>query len=271
MAQGWDKYVEGDVDANGDEITKSDLSACYRGYGCGIQELRMAPGSIASDREILPTILPDNPEEMRMKQTAYSDANWPVKQMFQTSNVPFLVGRPSVSSYTAWDPDTDQFKVMDWSSQGADCIDIPKDVLLHACNANDVDSANQLLDIALALEAVQFVCFANEFRSRDGSRSKYTGSPVISASKMMKSVVVADLVDSALNRDGQSVRFSTGKSLGDGSDAIPITLSVCPLPGAATGTVAQHNPELPIVCKVCTCLPPLIDESAHACCIVQLV
>lgn len=188
-------------------------------------------------------------QEMRVKQTAYSDTHWAIRQMFQCNIVPFLVDQPSTTAYAAFDPDTDQFKVFQWRQQVGDSIDIAKDVMLMACNAIDCDSANQLLDIALAMGAVQFVCFADEYRGRDGQRSKYTGCPVISSTKLMQCVVVADLVDAVQSKSGQVVQFRTGKFLGDGKDAVPLVLSVAPLAQVVEGSVQQKNPELPIVCQ----------------------
>lgn len=194
-------------------------------------------------------ILPSTPEEMRMKQTMFSDSNWAIRQIFQCSTVPFLVSAPSSSAYVRFDDETDQFKVFQWDNMNGDCIDLGKDMALRACNATDVDSANQLLDIALAMGAIQFVCFANDFRSRDGSKSKYIGYPVISSSKIMNSVVVQELVASITSRGGEVVRFDTGKVLGDPGSATPVTLCVNPLQGVVTGEVTQPNPELPIVCN----------------------
>lgn len=60
--KGWDKYKEGDIDAFNEEVQTKDVNPCQRGYGCGIVELRMAPGSILSDLGTLASILPGDPE-----------------------------------------------------------------------------------------------------------------------------------------------------------------------------------------------------------------
>lgn len=247
--KGWDKYAEGDVDPNGDEITKSDLSACYRGYGCGIVEIRVAPGSLASDRDSLQNILPPSMEEMRIKQEAYSDNNWAIRQSFQCSNVPFFVQSPSKQAFAAWDPDTSHFKIMQWDTHNADPIDIPREVMLQACNASDTDSANQLLDVALAMGAVQFVCFGNEFRGRGGAMSKFVGYPIIQASKILKTVVVDELTASVSEKGGATVTFPTTHVIGESGDSETINVLVDPITRTVETGEIQPNPELPLVCK----------------------
>lgn len=244
--KGWDKYVEGDVDPNGDEVTKSDLSACFRGYGCGIIQVRMAPGTVSSDRAFLFSQVPQSPEEMRRRQAQFCEANWAIRQSFQCENVPFVVHSPDSSAYCAYDPDTECFKVMQWDPASGDAIDVPRDVMLRACNATDVESANQLMDVCLAMSAVRFLCFTNDYRGRDKVHSRFTGCPVISAPAIMRCVDPRALGDAA----GGDTPFKSGLSIETeaGQDQLLVTVSgkAAPVQG---GSPEQPCPEMPLVCK----------------------
>ena len=236
--KGWDKYVEGDLDANGDEVTKSDLSPCYRGYGFGIVEVRMAAGSACSEKNCLMSVVPDSPEEMRRIQTAFCESNWAIRQNFQCENVPFMITDPSRSAYCCYDTETECFKIMQWNSSG-DCIDIQRDVMLKACNAVDNESAWALIDVSLAMSSIKFICFVNEYKARDKIHSRFTGYPIIDTSKIMKAVNVKQLPN--------NTPFKTEHFLDTDSEKDPIQILVSATHTSVTGSnmvSCAHNAQI---------------------------
>ena len=75
---------KGDFD---EAIKPCDLSPCYRGYGVGVCEVRLAPGTIHSDLEVLNKTVPSDVEEMRFIQNKFIDENTPIRVMFMCVGV----------------------------------------------------------------------------------------------------------------------------------------------------------------------------------------
>ena len=209
------------MDCNGDEVQTRDLSACYRGYGCGISEIRIASGSLYSDIERFPMVLPLSAEDMKIRQQGRSDGNFPIRQVFQTENVPFRVPLVARGAYTGYDPLNRMFKVFDWSTTaGGECIDVPAEVMLRACNAPwpggcvgvppmaSIQASSDLMDLAIAAGAVSFVCATNSFRGRSEALSCITGFPLICTTTLLGNIDSSKLPLDASDTD--FVLFDTG-------------------------------------------------------------
>ena len=85
--------------ADSDKRMSQTLSACYRGYGCGIVEIRLAPGTVYSDKAIINRVLPSSADDMRSRQRDYVESNFCLRQAFQTDNVPFVIEKCQSSAY----------------------------------------------------------------------------------------------------------------------------------------------------------------------------
>lgn len=227
------------------------LSACYRGYGCGIVEIRMAPGTIYSDKAMVGRILPGSAEDMRNRQRDYVESNFPLRQSFQTENVPFVIEKCDKGAYcAAADVKTSEHtggidvsivKVMAMGGS-VDSLDIPADVAMRACNTTTVDSANRMLDIALAAGAVCFVCYINDYRGRTEGFSRVTGSPIILWSKLLACVDVHKLCQGT-----EVVEFDPGFSIGEPSSPDHVTIRISPVPVTGIQGLPPPSPDFPLV------------------------
>ena len=88
--------------------------------------------------------------------------------MFQNQNVPIMVKSVPVTAYCAHDTESNMFKIMGVEDACPDVIDIGEDVALGMCNTTDLESANALLDVGIALGAVSFLCTIDDYRRMKG-------------------------------------------------------------------------------------------------------
>lgn len=198
-------------------------------------------------------VLPSNADDMRNRQRDYVESNFPLRQSFQTENVPFVIEKCDKGAYcAAADVKTSEHtggvevsivKVMAMGG-AVDSLDIPADVAMRACNATTVETANRMLDIALAAGAVSFVCYINDYRGRTEGFSRVTGSPIISWGKLLACVDVRKLCQGT-----EVAEFDAEFSIGDPSNPDHVTIKISPVPVTGLQGSPPSSPDFPLVCS----------------------
>ena len=215
--QGWNKKEIGD-----EGITdEKDLCPVKRGYGMSVVEIRPIEGaSLYSALAKLPKVLPETLKENQQRQLALQARYKWIENVIQTSSLPFFIKAVGPESVVDLDTATldaeenpTQIKISNWVPEGMSAENTPIDITvtdaIRATNANSVEEACCLLEVAAAAGALSLVVCYNQYRpGREHVKSAYSAYPLVDSKVLLKGVAVP--VDSSMLQVFLSSRFVTG-------------------------------------------------------------
>jgi hypothetical protein len=137
-----------------------------------------------------------------------------------------------------------------WSlepTENINAVDIPSDVLLRACNANKVEHAVALLQIAVAMEAVSLVITHNPYDARGGG-SGLRGMPFVNVSKLVAKFDMSKYRHLGLNSKCQAdTGFEYFDGEGVGSQPIHLDVDVVAKYTDANNLTAPPSMDFPLL------------------------
>lgn len=216
LVQGWSKWEEGDI--NDDTKRPREICAVKKGYGMGLGDLRPIEGvTLYSVLSKLPKVVPHTLEENKQLQSEYQLKFHSIKDLIQTSSVPFFVSNVNAEScsidldMTCLDADEKplQIKISNWatsSNQENSPIDVSVEDAMRATNTSTIEDACCLLELAASAGALSLLVCYNQYRpGKEHVRSAYYAFPMVDTKVLLRSICVP--LDSALLTEDESGKY----------------------------------------------------------------
>ena len=153
-----------------------EICAVKKGYGMAIGDMRPIEGAtLYSVLSKLPKVVPSTLEDNKQKQAAYQAKYHSIKDLIQTSSVPFFVSSVNQEScnidmdFSVLDEDEKpvQIKLTNWTTSSEhenSPVDISIEDAIRATNASTIEDACCLLELAASAGALSLLVCYNQYR-----------------------------------------------------------------------------------------------------------
>ena len=227
--QGWSRWEPGDKTDDGKR--SREICPVKKGYGMAVSCIRPLEGatmySVASK---LPCTLQSSMEKARIVQADYQHRFPSIKDLIQTSALPFFVKKvnPDVcvdadAKSVGEDGRHTQITLQNWacpgnSQEGGMPIDISVEDAMRATNSSSMENACCLLEVAAAAGALSLVVCYNQYRpGKEQLRSCYYAYPLVDTKILLQGIPTSSEAEGHFEEDenSQEYVFSSGFKLPD--------------------------------------------------------
>jgi hypothetical protein len=181
------------------EIFARNYDQAQNGSGTRIQVIQISPFSLYSCANTLLNSGPTSYEDAKTRAMNHVAENQPIARDLQADRLGFIT-HVQKSAFLDDDMGDSSDKahlgksgfvhVVNWG-ESKSVIDISLDVLKKYTNVSNVDQACQLLEVAIAMDALNIFVLHNDFQ-KNPDESKLKGIPLIDTEKMLASINPAE-------------------------------------------------------------------------------
>ena len=172
-----------------------------KGYGMAVTCIRPLEGAtMYSVMGKLPGTLQSSLEQARVLQTDYQHRFPSIKDLIQTSALPFFVGRVNAdvsvdadAKSVGEDGSPTQITLQNWSCTNSGDSGMPMDIsvehAMRATNSSSMENACCLLEVAAAAGALSLVVCFNQYRpGKEQLRSSYYAYPLVDTRILLQGI-----------------------------------------------------------------------------------